>query len=159
MRGCITRWGSLMALGLLSLTASPVAAGVTLPGGTTIETVDFERHIMGVLGRTGCASGSCHGSFQGKGNFQLSLFGYDPAKDHNALYRDGNGRRLDLADPDKSLLLLKATGQSPHGGQTRFGKSSWQYKLLRTWIAQGAKWSPGSGQVKFVKITPAGRKP
>ena len=155
MPGCITRWGLPTALALVALTGSPVAAGVTLPGGTTIDKVDFERHVMGVLGRMGCASGSCHGSFQGKGNFQLSLFGYDPSKDHHALYRDGNGRRLDLGDPDQSLLLLKATGQTPHGGQTRFGKSSWQYQLLRTWIAQGAKWSPNSGQVKSVKITPA----
>ena len=155
MRGCITRFALPLALGLFSLTASPVSAAVELPGGSKIETVDFERHVMGVLGRTGCASGSCHGSFQGKGNFRLSLFGYDPAKDHFALTRDGNGRRLDPSDPDQSLMLLKATGQSEHGGQTRFGKSSWQYQLLRAWIAQGAKWTPGSGQVKSVTITPA----
>ena len=154
MRDGITRWGWRLALGLLLLAGSPARAAVELPGGTTVEQVDFERHVMGVLGRMGCASGSCHGSFQGKGNFRLSLFGYDPAKDHYALFRDGNGRRIDLADPDQSLLLLKATGQSAHGGQTRFGKSSWQYQLLRAWIAQGAKWTPGSGQVKSVAISP-----
>src|SRR4051812_47650057 len=82
--------------------AMPARAGVKMPTGGTIEQVDFERHIMGLLGRFGCASGSCHGSFQGKGGLQLSLFGYDPALDYQNIVRAGNGRRLDLADPDRS---------------------------------------------------------
>lgn len=135
--------------------AAPAGAAVKLPGGGSIEQVDFERHIMGLLGRAGCANGSCHGSFQGKGGLQLSLFGYDPAKDYQALVRDVNGRRINLANPDDSLALLKATGQARHGGFTRFGKNSWQYHLLRAWIAQGAKHNPGSGEVKAVTITPA----
>ncbi|MFO0928123.1 MAG: hypothetical protein U0736_13980 [Gemmataceae bacterium] len=118
------RLGLALGLAVLGI-VSPVRAAVPLPGGGVVEQVDFERHVMGLLGRAGCASGSCHGSFQGKGGLQLSLFGYDPAKDHQALVRDASGRRLDLANPDRSLLLLKATGQVPHGGFTRFGKESW----------------------------------
>lgn len=144
---------SAPALGLLLALAAPAAA-VELPGGGSVANPDFERHVMGLLGRMGCASGSCHGSFQGKGGLQLSLFGYDPGKDHQALIRDSNGRRVDLSNPDNSLLLLKATGQTPHGGLTRFGKSSWQYQLLRTWIAQGVTWKPGSGAVTSLQITP-----
>jgi hypothetical protein len=125
-----------------------------LPGGGSIEKVDFERHVMGLLGRMGCNNGSCHGSFQGKGGFQLSLFGYDPAKDYRALTRGARGRLVDLGDPDASLILLKATGQMTHGGQTRFGKRSWAYRLLQTWIAQGAKWKAGSGQVRSIEINP-----
>ncbi len=132
-----------------------LAAEVQLPQGEKLTSIDFERHIMGLLGRMGCASGSCHGSFQGKGGLTLSLFGYDPAKDYQALVRDQNGRRVDFANPDNSLLLLKATGQSPHGGLTRFGKSSWQYQLIREWIAQGAPWKAGSGSVQTLQITPA----
>jgi hypothetical protein len=30
-----------------------------------------------LLGRLGCNGRACHGSFQGQGGFQLSLFGYD----------------------------------------------------------------------------------
>ncbi|HUR56028.1 MAG TPA: hypothetical protein VMZ71_17965, partial [Gemmataceae bacterium] len=41
-------------------------AQVTLPTGGTVQTVDFERHVMGLLSKVGCNSGSCHGSFQGK---------------------------------------------------------------------------------------------
>src|SRR5580700_4050288 len=98
---------------LLSVSA---ARAVELPDGKTLETVDFERHIMGLLGRAGCNSGSCHGSFQGKGGFRLSLFGYDPDKDFVAITRDSMARRISPVDPENSLLLLKATGQVIHGG-------------------------------------------
>ncbi|MFO0879289.1 MAG: DUF1549 and DUF1553 domain-containing protein [Gemmataceae bacterium] len=151
----VTRLAFLLACPALALAASPLQAGVQLPGGATIEQVDFERHVMGLLGRMGCATGSCHGSFQGKGGMQLSLFGYDPARDYQVLVRDGNGRRLNLTSPDDSLLLLKATGQPHHGGFTRFSKNSWQYRLLREWIVQGAQWKPGSGTLTKLEITPA----
>jgi hypothetical protein len=154
MHTCITRWGLVLPLAWLLVVSTPASAAVKVPG-STIDKVDFERHIMGLLGRMGCSSGSCHGSFQGKGGMQLSLFGYDPSKDFHALVRDSRGRRLDLTNPDSSLVLLKATGQVPHGGQTRFGKSSWQYRLLREWIASGARWDLGSGTVKEVRISPA----
>jgi len=39
--------------------------------------------------------------------------------------REAEGRRLNRADPDNSLLLLKATGQIPHEGGVRFAKDSW----------------------------------
>ena len=160
---CIGRFASHLALVALALSAVPSArAAVTLPGGETVEKVDFERHVMGVFGRMGCNSGSCHGSFQGKGGFRLSLFGYDPAKDYLALTRDAEGRRLNLADPDNSLLLLKAAGRVPHEGHTRFGRDSWAYHLLREWIAGGARRQEGSGTVAKIAISPpeyAFRKP
>jgi hypothetical protein len=153
---CITRFGSSLALVALlgSVNVAP-CAGVQLPGGETIQKVDFERHVMGVLGRMGCNSGSCHGSFQGKGGFRLSLFGYDPEMDYLALSRDVEGRRLNRADPDNSLLLLKASGRVPHEGQTRFGRDSWAYRLLYTWIAQGAPWHKGSGAVRAITVSPS----
>ena len=72
--------GPLLAALLLTPSA-PAAAAVALPTGATLEAVDFERHVMGLVGRAGCNLGSCHGSFQGKGGFRLSLFGFDPDKD------------------------------------------------------------------------------
>jgi hypothetical protein len=150
------RFGSRLALFILTACVVPSArADVKLPGGETVQHIDFERHVMGVFGRMGCNSGSCHGSFQGKGGFRLSLFGYDPAKDYLALTREAEGRRLNLSDPDNSLLLLKAAGRVPHEGQTRFGRDSWAYQLLRSWIAGGAKRQPGSGTVVKIAITPA----
>jgi hypothetical protein len=139
---------------LAALSVPAARAGVQLPGGETVEKIDFERHVMGVFGRMGCNSGSCHGSFQGKGGFRLSLFGYDPEMDYLAISRDVDGRRLNLADPDNSLLLLKATGRVPHEGKTRFGRDSWAYQLLRAWIAQGARWNKGSGAIEKIAINP-----
>src|SRR5437762_12541859 len=88
----------LPALGLLAYSATPAPAAVPLPNGGALEQVDFERHVMGLFGRMGCNSGSCHGSFQGKGGFRLSLFGYEPEKDHAAVTRDLLGRRINPAD-------------------------------------------------------------
>lgn len=139
---------------LFAATGTPVHAAVDLPGGKQIEKVDFERHIMGIFGRAGCNSGSCHGSFQGKGGFRLSLFGYEPEKDFIAVTRDSQGRRINSIDPDNSLLLLKATGAVEHGGSARFARDSWQYKVVREWILRGAQGSAGSGEVKRVTITP-----
>lgn len=132
----------------------PVAAAVNLPGGKTLETVDFERHVMGLLGRTGCNGGSCHGSFQGKGGFRLSLFGYEPDKDFISVTRESLGRRINPVDPDNSLLLLKATGQVEHGGGMRFARDSWQYNIIREWIKAGVPDSKGSGTVKSVTVIP-----
>src|SRR5262245_19674883 len=112
-------------LGVAAWSTSSLHAAVNLPGDKKLESVDFERHVMGLFGRAGCNAGSCHGSFQGKGGFRLSLFGYDPDKDYFAITREGLSRRVNPTDPDNSLLLLKATGQVEHGGGMRFSKHSW----------------------------------
>ncbi len=141
---------------LLLLTGPAVAAAIPLPANGRLEKVDFERHIMGLLGRMGCNAGACHGSFQGKGGFRLSLFGYDPEKDYAAISRDLLGRRVNLVDPDRSLILLKATGQVTHGGGPRFAVGSWQYQVFREWIANGTPRQKSSGTVAALTIQPEG---
>src|SRR5262245_61858181 len=136
-------------------TDSSAPAAIVVPSGKTIDKVDFERHVMGIFGRSGCNMGSCHGSFQGKGGFRLSLFGFEPERDYFGITRDGTSRRINVNDPDSSLLLLKATGQIDHAGGVRFGRHSWQYEIVRQWIKDGARWTKGSGDVKQIKITPA----
>src|SRR5437588_6996118 len=105
----------IVAVGCCAWLVQSAPAAVVLPNSTEVKEVDFERHIVGLFGRAGCNSGSCHGSFQGKNGFRLSLFGYDPEKDYFSLTRELQGRRIDLVDPERSLLLLKATGQHAHG--------------------------------------------
>lgn len=145
----------MFALMMLGVMAGPAqSAAVDVPGSGKVQNVDFERHLMGVFGRAGCNSGSCHGSFQGRGGFRLSLFGYDPEKDYFALTRDVLGRRINSVDPDNSLLLLKATGQVPHDGGVRFQKDSWQYRLFKEWIVAGAQWRKGSGEVAGITVNP-----
>ena len=52
----------------------------------TDEIPDFQKHVVPLFGRLGCNGRSCHGSFQGQGGFQLSLFGYDFDADQHALF-------------------------------------------------------------------------
>lgn len=142
----------LPAMLLTAALVCPIFAADPAPAA---KNVDFERHVMGLLGKVGCNSGSCHGSFQGRGGMRLSLFGYDPDMDYHALTRDNQGRRVNPADPDSSLVLLKATGAVEHGGLRRFAKGSWQYNLLRDWIAAGMPRGKDSGKIKSVAVTPS----
>src|SRR5688572_30255512 len=129
---------------VLALAVAPAWARAAAP---VADPVDFERHVIGLLGKSGCSAGACHGSFQGKGGLRLSLFGFESEKDYLALTRGGGGRRVNPANPDESLLLLKATGRVAHGGGKRFDAGSWEARVLRDWIARGAGRVPGSGAV------------
>ena len=104
----------------------------------TSEVPDFQRHVSPLLGRLGCNGRACHGSFQGKGDFRLSLFGYDFAADHSELMAEGSSR-IDLKNVDESLIIAKPTDADNHEGGLRYKKGSWQYRVLHNWIAGGAK--------------------
>ena len=77
---------------------------------------EFRRHVLPILAKQGCNSGACHGALAGKGGFKLSLRGYDPLSDHWWITRQARGRRLEPADPARSLLLAKPSGSVPHKG-------------------------------------------
>ena len=63
------------ALVAVGLAASGIAAERTpFAKSGNGKHVDFEHHVAGLLGKLGCSSGACHGSFQGRGGFRLSLF-------------------------------------------------------------------------------------
>ena len=67
----------------------------------TAEVPDFQQHVVPLLGRLGCNGRACHGSFQGRGGFRLSLFGYDFPMDHASL-TEGEDPRVDLKTPAES---------------------------------------------------------
>src|SRR5207245_2953263 len=100
--------------------------------------VSFRLDVMPVFFRAGCNSGSCHGAAIGKDGFHLGLFGYDPAGDYYRLTQQMVGRRIDLAVPEQSLLLMKATGMVPHSGGRRFKPDTEYYNTLLRWIQAGA---------------------
>ena len=108
----------------------------------TGEVPDFQKHVMPLLGRLGCNGRSCHGSFQGRGGFQLSLFGYDFKADHKALLEENAGR-VDIADVAESLVLAKPVDADMHEGGKLLDEGTWQYNTLRRWIESGAKASQG----------------
>ena len=152
---CITRFGSSLVLAVLLGPISPaLAAGVKLPGGETVEKVDFERHVMGVFGRHGLQFRLLPRLVPGQRRFPPFAVRLRSGDGLSRPQPRHQGRRLNQADPDNSLLLLKAVGQVPHDGQTRFGRDSWAYQLLRAWIVQGARWNKGSGIVRKLTISP-----
>ncbi|MFO0826416.1 MAG: c-type cytochrome domain-containing protein [Gemmataceae bacterium] len=116
-------------------------APVTKPaaGTQTAAVPDFIRDVNPVLSRLGCNQGTCHGAQAGKNGFKLSLRGYDPTFDIRALTDDLAGRRVNVAAPDDSLFLLKTTGATPHVGGSLITTDDPYYKLLRAWVAGGAK--------------------
>src|SRR6266404_6602228 len=122
--------GLIFALALTTKTP-PAKIAPTVP-------VSFRLDVMPVFFRAGCNSGGCHGAAIGKDGFHLSLFGYDPAGDYYRLTQQIVGRRIDVAAPEQSLLVLKATGAVPHSGGRRFKPDSAYYDTLLRWIETGA---------------------
>lgn len=102
------------------------------------RSLQFERDITPVLTKAGCNAGACHGSFQGRGGFSLSLLGFDPQADFEAMFLAGRGRRVSRFATEESLILQKAIGRVPHGGGARFAVNSESYRLLRDFIRDGS---------------------
>jgi hypothetical protein len=151
------------------LPAAPPAVSSALPAAAATTTSEprleassvplrpgFETDVVPLLTRHGCNGGGCHGKSTGQNGFRLSLLGYEPAFDHESLTREARGRRLFLAAPRRSLLLLKATGALPHGGGARFAVDSPDYLTLERWIASGAPpASAADPQLESLTIVPA----
>jgi len=115
-----------------------------------VEIPDFRQHVVPLLGKMGCNGRACHGSFQGRGGFRLSLFGYDFKADHEALAA-GEKPRINTAKVDESLMLQKPLQVVPHEGGTRLKEGTWQHKVLTGWIKAGAK-PIGPETPEFVRL-------
>ncbi len=112
---------------------------VVVEGTKSDKPISFVQDVMPVVSALGCNAGTCHGSKKGKEGFKLSLRGYDPILDTRAWTDDLKSRRVNLASPDDSLMLLKATGAVPHVGGQRTKPGGKYYEIIRRWIAEGAK--------------------
>ncbi|MEO8268778.1 MAG: DUF1549 domain-containing protein [Aureliella sp.] len=120
------------------------------------EALKFELDIQPILTARGCNAGACHGKARGQNGFALSLLGFDADMDYDAIVKNSRGRRLSPAAPRESLLLMKATAQSPHGGGIRFGDADPEYELLHDWIATGAHRTTSSDPtLASIAISPA----
>jgi hypothetical protein len=104
----------------------------------TARKVEFERDIMPIFTKVGCNTGSCHGAARGKDGFRLSLFGFDPLGDYQRITREIGIRRINLAVPDQSLLLLKATGSVQHSGGKKIEPGSKHYQTVLAWLIRPA---------------------
>ncbi len=99
--------------------------------------INFRNQIVPLLTKSGCNTGSCHGKSTGQNGFKMSLLGFYPADDYDYIVKENRGRRVFPADPQYSLLLLKAANQLPHGGGHRVDPESYEWQVLTRWIEQG----------------------
>src|SRR5579864_8626100 len=135
---------------MLVLTAgSLVAAPIEKPK------LSFVKDIVPIFTKSVCANSNCHGSIRGQAGFKLSLFGYEPDLDYAAIVKAQDGRRINRADPAKSLILMKPTFGIPHGGGERFKAGSLEYEAILDWIKDGATYdSAGSPRLRTIRVTP-----
>jgi len=117
---------------------------VEVRGAEAQPLVSFANQIVPIFTKAGCNGGGCHGKASGQNGFRLSLLGFEPEEDYEHLVKEARGRRLFPAAPERSLLLLKAIGEMPHGGGKRLEPGTQDYEWIRRWIQQGMP--PGSAQ-------------
>ena len=138
---------TLAFLSLLALVTPVVASDRPL---------SFRHDVLPVLSKAGCNSGGCHGALAGKGGFRLSLNAYDPATDHYNITRENRGRRIEFADPARSLFVIKPTAAVRHKGGKFLHEDSNDYKLLIEWIQQGAPGpSTDDTELNRIELSPA----
>ena len=144
-------------IGQLTATLGEKSAtvSVNVTGQTAGYRADFIRDVSPIIAKAGCNAGTCHGAKDGKAGFKLSLRGYDPETDVRAFTDDLASRRINLASPDDSLMLLKAVAEVPHEGGRRATVESAYYQVLRQWIASGAVLDMKSPRVTKIDLFPA----
>src|SRR5579871_131694 len=159
--------------GLLTLTAT--VQGCTASPSLRIEQTQkerpfsFARDIGDIFTRRGCNGTACHGSVKGRGGFHLSTTAANPTEDYDWITKGGGFQvltdvpkeprvpRINLQDPEKSLLLLKPSMSVAHGGGLRLSKDSEDYRTILQWVRNGAPLGePAESSAKIVslEITP-----
>jgi len=138
----MTRLFGILLIGMLS----PLVAA---------EKISFVNDIVPIFTKSGCANSNCHGSIRGQSGFKLSLFGYEPELDYQAVTKDSDGRRIDRKNPEQSLILRKPTFAIPHGGGERFKAGSLEYNAIVEWLQQGSEYdTPGAPRLQKLRVTP-----
>lgn len=117
--------------------------------------ISFNDFVAPILSKSGCNAGACHASQYGKGGFKLSVFSFAPDEDWQNMIRDRQGRRVNMMEPEQSLLLLKPTLSIPHGGNRRLEAGSVDYDILKAWLAGGASQPQKTApKVTRIQVTP-----
>lgn len=131
---------------------------VRVSGFETPLPINFRNQVVPIFSKLGCNGGGCHGKSGGQNGFKLSLLGFYPEDDYEFLRKESRGRRIFPAAPEKSLLLTKATGNTPHGGGRRMDVDNYEYRMLTRWIEQGMPYGrPEDPSVVGIQCYPATR--
>lgn len=130
----------------------------------------FSRDIGNVLTKKGCNGAACHGGVKGRGGFKLSAGALYPKDDYEWIVKGGayqvltaeiKGERIprvDLKQPESSLILKKATGSVAHGGGRRFAVGSPEYQAILKWVRDGAPYGPelkAENRVVRLEVSPS----
>ena len=146
----------------LAIGGQTLAIPVKVSGIARDYAVDYVRDVAPIISRSGCNAGTCHGAQQGKNGFKLWLRGYDPIFDVRSWTDDLASRRTNVASPDDSLNLLKASAAAPHVGGKLFASGEPNYEIVRAWVAGGCKLdtaSPKAASIEVFPINPIVQKP
>jgi len=128
----------------------------------------FPRDIGAILTRRGCNSSECHGGVKGRAGFKLSVNALYPRDDYRWIVEGGSYQvmsaepagpkrpRINLREPEKSLLLLKPTASIAHGGGKRFEAGSADYRTILEWVRAGAPYGdPGAiDRIERIEVFP-----
>ncbi|MCC6510120.1 MAG: DUF1549 domain-containing protein, partial [Pirellulaceae bacterium] len=91
--------------------------------------------------------------------FRLSLRAFDAQLDTLTLTQEEFGRRVNLMEPEKSLLLEKPLMIVAHGGGLQIRKQQAAYEVLRDWVGGGARLDPPkTPRIVKVEIFPNQRR-
>ena len=128
----------------------------------------FERHVVSILTKHGCNASNCHGGVKGRGGMKLSLDGLNPGEDYRWIVKGGTYQvlspealppiapRVNLQEPEQSLLLLKPTASLPHEGGQRFSTDTADYETILDWVRAGAPYGdPIVPNLQSIEATPA----
>ncbi len=140
-------------------------ASLTVQSPTAPPPFSFQHDIGGILTKRGCNDSSCHAGVKGRGGFKLSLNALDPKEDYRWIVKGGTYQvmsmesagpetpRVDLSQPENSLLLRKPTLLLPHGGGERLTAESSDYHTLLGWIQAGAPYERKEPEVVVERLT------
>ena len=132
-------------------------AGIRVEDSGSQPPLSFERNISPIFTKNGCNGSNCHGGVKGRGGFKLSLNSLSPPEDYKWISRGGvfdvmtletdhpEIPRINLDEPDSSLLLKKPTMRVPHEGGSVISRGSDDYQTLLDWIEKGAPFQPQDG--------------
>ncbi|NQV26256.1 MAG: hypothetical protein HQ518_18030, partial [Rhodopirellula sp.] len=140
----VNEHGRLLAVGngeakvTIKVGDQSVERSVVVSGIEEHPSTEFVRDIAPILTKAGCNMGACHATQYGQGGFKLSVFGFEPEADRDAIMRDRHQRRVNMVAPEQSLFLLKPIMTVPHGGGKRLAVKSVEYQTLVAWLQNGA---------------------
>jgi len=118
--------------------------------------LSFVNDIQPILTKAGCNAGVCHAkAITGQRGFRLSVLGFEPEEDYEAIVKQGKGRRVFPPAPEESLLITKAAAIVPHTGGKKIEPGSEDYQLLVRWITEGMPYTqPNEAKLSEIVVEP-----